>query len=114
MPAPPKPKAPGRPFQPGQSGNPGGKWKSVAECKELLKGDMHYARRQLLKAMARPGETVGAATIFFQYVLGKPATNLNIRVITSIEDLSDDELRVIAEAKEQTPLIEGALDKDEG
>ena len=50
----------------------------------------------MLKALKMPGERVGAATVIFQYVLGRPAATVNLRLIQSIEDLSEDELRAIA------------------
>lgn len=57
---------------------------------------MPEAFKALRAALKRPGERVPAATLLLAYAAGKPMANNTIRVIRSIEELSDDELRVIA------------------
>lgn len=49
---------------------------------------------------------MSAATVLLAYGYGKPQSNVNVRVIHSIEDLSDEELAAIAHA-EGPPMIEG-------
>jgi hypothetical protein len=93
------------PFQPGVSANPGGRPKAPTEAKLIARLLTPDAFRALKAALKRPGERVSAATVILAYAHGKPATNVNMRVIKSIEDLSEEELRVIAgEAEEQLAL----------
>ncbi len=102
----PRPRVPGRPFPKGKSANPGGRPKTVNDFKELLKQDLFAGRQALLAALKKPGERVGAATVIFQYVLGRPAATVNLRLIQSIEDLSEEELRAIAGLGQQALTID--------
>jgi hypothetical protein len=49
---------------------------------------------------------VPAANTLLAYSDGKPAANVNIRVITSVRDLSDAELEMIAREPDENPMIE--------
>ena len=106
------------PFVKGQSGNPSGKPKASTDAKILAKALMPEAFKALRAALKRPGERVPAATLLLAYAAGKPMQNNTLRVIRSIEELSDDELRVIAgEAEDithQAMLADDSLDESTG
>jgi hypothetical protein len=51
----------------------------------------------LLEALKKPGERVPAASVLLAYGYGKPTQTLNVRKITSVQDLTDDELAILAQ-----------------
>lgn len=83
-------------FKPGQSGNPGraSKWPvSLRDaCRELTPATLNA----LKSALQKPGERVPAATLLLAYGYGKPISNVAVRVIGGVADLSDAELIAIA------------------
>lgn len=99
-------------FEPGKSGNPGGKPKLPNDVKMLARLYTAEAVEALRKALKAPGERVPAANTLLAYGYGKPTANLTVRVITNLEELSDDELRAIA-GDDETPMIEGKADPAE-
>jgi hypothetical protein len=66
-------------------------------CQDLVPD----AIKALKSALKRPGERIEAAKTILAYSYGKPQTTSNIRVIHSVQDLSEDELRTIAGEAEE-------------
>jgi hypothetical protein len=101
------------PFAPGNSGNPGGKARGPTDAKVSARELTKDAFRALKAALKRPGERVQAANVILAYGYGKPATSVNLRVIRSVEDLSEEELRVLAGETEGQLLIEAEAEADD-
>jgi hypothetical protein len=80
----------------GQSANPGGRPKEVADIKRLARQYTPEAVRALRQALKRNEHAVAAATLLLAYGYGKPASTINVRQITDLADLTEDELRAIA------------------
>jgi hypothetical protein len=97
---------PPKPFKPGQSGNPGGRPKGTREFVELCRCHSDKAVQALLEALQRPRDSVAAANTLLAYAHGRPVQTQNVRVIRSIEDLTEEELMVLAG-------VEGKGDGDE-
>ena len=84
-------------FKPGDRANPHGRPPATPpNIKELALKYTPEALLALRKALKSPGERVPAANLLLSYAYGKPASNLNMRVITSVQDLSEDELLALA------------------
>lgn len=75
---------------------PKGRPKAPADVRLIARLLVPDAYRALKAALKRPGERVSAAQTILAYGVGKPQTNATVRVIHSIEDLSEAELMVIA------------------
>lgn len=97
-------------FTKGLSANPGGRPKAPTEAKLIARLLTPDAFRALKAALKRPGERVSAATVILAYAHGKPASNVNLRVIRSMEDLSEEELRALADGTESQLAIEAEAD----
>jgi hypothetical protein len=54
------------------------------------------AVKALLEALERPRDAVAAANTLLAYAHGRRVQTLNVRVIRSIEDLSEEELMALA------------------
>ena len=76
------------------------------EARELARSLAPAAFAALKKALNRPGERVSAAQAILDRAYGKPQQSVNVRVIKSISELSDDELRAIAGETEHQLTIE--------
>jgi len=88
-------------FAKGQSGNPGGQSKIAKNIRDLARQHRPEAIAALVAALESPGERVPAANTLLAYSDGKPAANVNIRVITSVR-----ELEMIAREPDENPMIE--------
>ena len=86
----------GHRFQKGEVSNPRGRPKVVKHIQELARANTEEAVHALLAALKNPGERVPAATVLLAYGYGRPIQNATVRVIRSIEDLTDEELMAIA------------------
>ena len=93
-------------WKPGQSGNPSGKRSLEAQFKRACQDNWRLGLDGLLAALGEPGERVAAAKVLFAYGFGAPERTVNVRVIKSVEDLSDEELRALAGLGD---VIEGEL-----
>ena len=80
----------------GKSANPGGRPKEVADIKRLARQYTPEAVKALRQALKRNEHAVAAATLLLAYGYGKPASTINVRQITDLADLTEDELRAIA------------------
>jgi hypothetical protein len=80
----------------GKSANPGGRPKEVADIKRLARQYTPEAVKALRQALKRNEHAVSAATLLLAYGYGKPASTINVRQITDLADLTEDELRAIA------------------
>lgn len=85
-------------FKPGQSGNPGGRPKAQHNLLELCRNLAPKALEALEAALEVPKERVRAAEILLAYGYGRPVQAMNVRKITSVEQLTEAELQVIADA----------------
>jgi hypothetical protein len=97
----------------GESGNPGGISSASLSARAQAQALAPAAFRALKAALKRPGERVTAATVILDRAYGKVPANVHMRVISTITDLSDDELMAIAgdtegalQADNAPPLIE--------
>lgn len=89
-------------FKHGQSGNPGGRPAIVKGIQELARQHTADAVSALLEALKKPGERVPAANVLLAYGYGRPVLTQNMRVIRSVEDLSDAELTALVAQGENT------------
>ena len=85
-----------KPWPKGVSGNPGGRPKGDKELREACRQNAGKAIQALLAALQSPRERVTAAAILLAYGYGRPVQTQNVRVIHSIEDLSEEELMQLA------------------
>jgi hypothetical protein len=85
-------------FQKGQSGNPGGRPAVVKTLQAIAREMTPQAMEALRLALDDPKQRVAAASVLLAYGYGKPAQTLNVRKITSVHDLTDDELAILAQA----------------
>lgn len=70
--------------------------------------------KALTDALKTKGERVSAANTLLAYGYGKPQSTTNIRVIRSITDLSEDELRfIVGEGVEDHGIIEPGEDEQD-
>ena len=90
------------PFKPGQSGNPGGRKPTDHRFMEEIRKrepaalDVLDAAMKLKKGEKPEAQAVRAAETVIAYSRGRPVQTQNVRVIRSIEDLSEEELMVLA------------------
>ena len=99
-------------WKPGVSGNPGGKRKVSPEKRKEIKemAQAHSAEAVAALREALTGtDRVPAAMGLLAYGYGRPVQTQNIRVIRSLEDLSEAELRAIV--ARGPPLIEGEAEE---
>jgi hypothetical protein len=94
------------------SNKPRGRPKASMSARATATELIPHAYRALKAAMKKPGERVGAANTVLAYALGKPQTNTTIRIIHSMADLSEAELRALAGLSPDEPLTLG-LDADD-
>ena len=73
-------------------------------CRKLVPEAVHA----LQLALNRPRDSVAAANTLLAYAHGRPVQTQNVRVIRSIEDLTEEELRQLAGM--DVPLIEGGTE----
>ena len=90
-------------FQPGRSGNPGGRPKAQHDLQELCRNLTPKALQALEAALEVPKERARAAEILLAYGYGRPVQTMHVRKITCFEDLSDEELLVLAGAANEEP-----------
>lgn len=87
-------------FKPGQIANPGGRPKAVAEVRALAREHSVEAMETLVQVMRNPSSPtnarIAAADAILNRGYGRPETTVNVRRITSIADLSDEELATLA------------------
>jgi hypothetical protein len=100
------------PFKPGQSGNPGRPRKIPLSLRDAARALTPETLAALKAALAKPGERVPAATLLLAYAWGKPINNVQVRVISGVQDLTDDELRTIAGVADPAALAHDASDND--
>jgi hypothetical protein len=86
-------------FKKGQSGNPGGRPVILQDVKRLAQERTPEAVEALVAALKKPGERVAAATVLLAYGYGRPMQNVNMRVIRTVDDLTDAELAELAKEK---------------
>jgi hypothetical protein len=97
------------PFKKGQSGNPGGRPKSteaLVDLKTVCRLHAEEAITALLKALAGP-RPERAAEILLAYGFGRPLQTTQLRVIRSIDDLTDEEVAALAAAAAQEEQANG-------
>lgn len=94
-------------FKPGQSGNPEGRPAGQREFVEQCRQRVPAALKALDAALLRPKDAPAAATILLAYAHGRPVQTQNVRVIRSIEDLSEEELQMLSQL-EGPAQIEGS------
>jgi hypothetical protein len=86
----------GRPFAKGRSGNPSGRRKSAIGSQALYREYGGKVLAMLVKEMTEGGkDRVRAAELLLAYGYERPVQTMNLRKITSIADLTDEELAVI-------------------
>jgi hypothetical protein len=68
----------------------------MKSIQEIARAHTHEAVKALVDALSRPNERVAAATVLLAYGYGRPVQSMQIRVIKSVEDLTDTELRALA------------------
>lgn len=84
------------------------------DIKLLAREHAGAAVAALVAALKDKGERVSAASMLLAYGFGKPQATTNIRVIHSIQDLSEEELRTIAgDGVEEAPLLPDESDASE-
>jgi DNA-directed RNA polymerase specialized sigma24 family protein len=95
-------KAEAMPFKPGQSGNPSGRkptdhrFMDEIRKREPAALEVLDAAMKIKKGEKPDPQAVRAAETIMAYSRGRPVQTQNVRVIRSIEDLSDEELQMLA------------------
>jgi hypothetical protein len=109
-PKPPETINPELPEPPKLKGRPKVTISARLACEELVPSAI-----KALKAMLkRPGERGEAVKVVLAYTYGKPQSTSNVRVIHSVQDLTEEELLTIAgDAVDEIPLLEHSPDDDE-
>jgi hypothetical protein len=85
-----------RPYKKGQSGNPLGRPKDTTfqdMCREVRP---QMFKQLLAVARGTTKHKMKAIELILAYDLGRPAVNVNVRQIRRYEDLSDEELMILA------------------
>jgi Family of unknown function (DUF5681) len=85
-------------WKPGQSGNPGGRPKRSISFQQLCREEQpaNFERLKAIAADTKHKQQVEAIKIMLAYDLGRPIQMQNVRVIRGIEDLTQEELLVLA------------------
>jgi Family of unknown function (DUF5681) len=85
-------------FKPGQSGNPGGRPKSAHDFHAICRSHEPECIATLVRALSSGSrDAIRAAEILLAYSRGRPVHTMNVRKITSIGDLTDEELAAIVD-----------------
>ena len=89
----------GTPFQPGQSGNPGGRPKRSISFQQLCREEQpaNFERLKAIAADPRHKQQVEAIKIMLAYDLGRPIQTQNVRMIRSVQDLTEEELQALVD-----------------
>lgn len=94
-----KGKPPPNAWEKGKSGNPGGRPKVAADVKLLAREHTQAAIEALVEALKKPNERVPAANVLLAYGYGRPQQTVNVRKITDVADLTDEELAALAQSR---------------
>ena len=88
---------PPKPFKPGQSGNPGGRPKRSITFQQLCREEQpeNFERLKRIAADPKHKQHMRAIELMLAYDLGRPIQTQNVRVIRSIQDLSEEELQAL-------------------
>ena len=89
----------------GETVNPGGRI-GTGDVRAIARQRTPAAFKALDQMLKRPGERAEAVKIILDRAYGKPATTVNVRVIKSMQDLSEEELLALSDG---TQVIEGAV-----
>jgi hypothetical protein len=102
-------------FKKGECGNPKGRPRGTftKDIKALARQHTDKAVAALVDALKNKAERVSAAGLLLSYGWGKPQANTTLRVIHSIQDLSEEELLRIAGEDGDALMIEGSVAEDE-
>jgi hypothetical protein len=104
----------GNPTKKGRIGRPRGSYR--VDLKDMCREVAEEAVAALRAALKDKSTVVGAANTLLAHGFGKPMAVTTVRVIRTVEDLSEEELRMLAGGTEEDGtrlLIEGDVDDDE-
>jgi hypothetical protein len=91
--------APRSAWEPGQSGNPGGRPRVVADVRALaqLEGPASIAALARVRDNPKspPAAVVSASLALLDRGFGRPQQSVHMRRITSLQDLTDEELQAL-------------------
>jgi hypothetical protein len=88
----------GKPFPPGNSANPGGRPKKLQSFQQMCREEQgpNFERLKKITADPKHKQQMKAIELMIAYDLGRPIQTQNVRVIRSFEDLSEEELQMLA------------------
>jgi hypothetical protein len=102
----------GNPAKRGKIGRPRGSYR--VDLRDMCREVAEEAVEALRLALRDKASVVAAANTILAYAYGKPISTTVVRTIRSVEDLTEDELRLLAGETEDNPLmIEGEVAGDD-